>query len=349
MKNAGKLGYKSRGINNLPERELVRRIALTAASGRFPQLKNGIGEDAAVLSVPRGHEIVVTTDFSLEGTHFRRDWHSAESAGHRCLSRGLSDLAAMGAKPLAAFLSLAVPAGTSRQWIDGFFRGLLALAAEHKVPLAGGDLARSPSAGVLADIVLVGSVPKGRALLRSSARAGDAIYVTGILGGAAVELDRLSKASQNIRMPHSTDGLIVRRVGRMNAEEHPQLFPQPRIAAGLALQKLTTRIACMDVSDGLAMDLDRLCEASGVAAELDAAKIPLAAGATLEQALHGGEDYELLFTAPASAKIPRRLGGIAVACIGRVVLQKPRQPRIMLISPDGRRNPLSARGWEYEF
>src|SRR5580698_1112652 len=169
-----KRDHKHRGINGLPERELIRQIMRMSAGKHFPHLKTGIGDDAAVLQVPRGHEIVVTTDFCLEGTHFRRDWHSAESAGHRCLARGLSDLAAMGAKPLAAFLSLALPVGTPRPWVDGFFRGLLALAAEHKVPLAGGDLARSPgrgkSAGALADIVLVGSVPAGRALLRSSAK-----------------------------------------------------------------------------------------------------------------------------------------------------------------------------------
>jgi thiamine-monophosphate kinase len=348
-----KKDHKLRGINGLPERELIRQIMGMSAGKRFPQLKTGIGDDAAVLQVPRGHEIVVTTDFCLEGTHFRRDWHSAESAGHRCLARGLSDLAAMGAKPLAAFLSLAIPAGTPRPWIDGFFRGLLALAREHNVPLAGGDLARSPgqgkSAGVLADIVLVGSVPMGRVLLRSTAKPGDLIYVTGALGGAAAELAKLSNVMKQTRVPHSKDGFIVLRVGRMNAEDQPHLFPQPRIAAGIALQKRRSRIPCMDISDGLAMDLDRLCEASGVAAELDAAQIPLATGATLEQALHGGEDYELLFCAPASAKIPRRLGGVAVTRIGRIVPKQRRQRRLTLISPDGRRGPLVARGWEYEF
>lgn len=354
MTNSARNPAKSRRISSLPEREQVRRIAKAAATGSFPQLETGIGDDAAVLALPRGHQIVVTTDFSLEGTHFRRDWHSPESAGHRCLARGLSDLAAMGADPLAAFLSLAVPAGISRPWLDGFFGGLLALAAQYQIPLAGGDLAASPgkarSARVLADVVLLGSVPKGRALLRSSAQPGDSLYVTGTLGGAAAELASLSI--------NSAPSKILRRLtGPTDSHDHPHLFPQPRIAAGLALRTLNQRIACpiacMDISDGLAIDLSRLCEASSksgltLAAELDAHAIPLAPDATLQQALTGGEDYELLFTAPPSAKISRQIGGLAITRIGRIVTKKPRQPQLTLLLPNGSRKPLPAQGWEYQ-
>ena len=155
------------------ELQLIERIRRQAQSGvRGSGVRLGIGDDCAVLRVPRGHEMVVTTDFSLEGRHFRRDWHSAASAGHRCLARGLSDLAAMGAWPAGVFLSLALPAAYEAAWVDGFLDGLLALAAEHGVELAGGDTAEAPGAEVLADIVCVGSVPRGRALLRSGAWVG---------------------------------------------------------------------------------------------------------------------------------------------------------------------------------
>ena len=147
----------------------------------------GIGDDCAILRIPAGHEALVTTDFSLEGVHFRREWHSAEVIGHRCLTRGLSDIAAMGGTPIAAFLSLAVPSGIPQKWVDRFMKGLLELAGENGVTLAGGDTAQS-AAGVCADIVVVGSAPKGSAIRRSRARPGDLLYVTGVLGGAAAAL-----------------------------------------------------------------------------------------------------------------------------------------------------------------
>ena len=161
--------------------ERIRR----RAGGPATSLQLGIGDDCAILRPRPGQDLLVTTDFSLEGRHFRRDWHSPESIGHRALARGLSDLAAMGARPMAAFLSLALPRSVARDtdWLDGFLDGLLGLAAQHSVPLAGGDTSESPSEHVLADIVLLGSAPQGRALRRSGARAGDLIYCTGALGG----------------------------------------------------------------------------------------------------------------------------------------------------------------------
>jgi len=318
------------------ERQRVRKLA-RARRGSFPQLALGIGDDAALLRVPAGHEVAVTTDFSLEGVHFRRDWHSAESAGHRCLARGLSDLAAMGADPVAAFLSLAVPRELAGAWTDNFFSGLLALARRYKVPLAGGDLTRNPKT-VLADIVLVGSVPRGQALLRSCARAGDFLYVTGSIGGAAAELAAIAKKKSG------SSG------AKKSSSRHPHLFPKPRIAAGIALRQLRSRIACLDISDGLSLDLARLCEASSaklsVAAEIDEASLPIADGATLAEALTGGDDYELLFTAPPRTRIPAKLGGIAITRIGRITLRKHNQPQLTLISPSGKRITLKARGWE---
>ena len=150
--------------------------------GETPALLLGIGDDCAVLRPMAGEDLVVTTDFTLEGRHFHRDWHTADSAGHRTLARGLSDLAAMGARPLAAFLSLALPAAQAddTRWTEQFLGGLLALAERYGVPLAGGDTSESPSEHLLADIVLLGAVPQGTALRRSGARPDDGLFVTGL-------------------------------------------------------------------------------------------------------------------------------------------------------------------------
>src|SRR5258708_921172 len=164
--------------------ERIRRQANRPISG---EIRLGIGDDCAILRPKPGEELAVTTDLSIAGRHFRLDWHSPESVGHRTLARGLSDIAAMGARPVAAFLSLGLPRelalarGRKSAWVDRFLNGFLLLAEAHHTPLAGGDLAESPVA--VADIVLVGVVPRDRALLRSGARPDDLLYVTGDLGG----------------------------------------------------------------------------------------------------------------------------------------------------------------------
>ncbi len=341
------------------ERALIAAIRSRAGKGRG-SLRLGIGDDCAILRPPNGHEIVVTTDLSLEQVHFRRDWHPAESAGHRCLARGLSDLAAMGARPLGAFLSLAVPGELTirendRSWLDRFLDGLLALAEAAGVPLAGGDTAQSPafdargrkqSGLAAADIVLVGSVRRGHALLRSAARMGDVIYVTGELGGAAAELLAVG------RNPAKYAGLNKAAAG------HPHLYPTPRIGAAQKLASTRRIHAAIDLSDGLSTDLAHICEESGVAAELDAAAIPIHPLATraeqdgwvpsaLALALHGGEDYELLFTAPKWTRIPRRIGGVNLHPIGQIKARKGRQPRVVLRGRDGGGTALESGGWEH--
>jgi thiamine-monophosphate kinase len=311
------------------ERELI--AAIRKRAGRLPRNRGivslGIGDDCAVLHPRRGEEIVVTTDLSLENVHFRRDWHPPQSVGHRCLARGLSDLAAMGARPEAAFLSLALPAELTGKWMEGFFNGLMALAERSRVPLTGGDLAKSSF--VIADIVLLGSVPTGRALLRSGARAGDLIYVTGALGGAAAELRALERRPA-----------VFRRTDKLR---NPHLYPEPRLAAGRKLLRLAT--AAIDLSDGLSTDLAHLCQESGLAAEIDSEAIPVDARATLEQALHGGEDYELLFTASPKAKVPRQLGGVLAHPIGRMK-KRGKGPQVQLLRR-GKPAALAAAGWEH--
>jgi thiamine-monophosphate kinase len=312
-------------------------------------LRLGIGDDCALLAQRRGEELAVTTDLSIAGRHFRLDWHQPEAVGHRALARGLSDLAAMGARPVASFLSLGLPLSLTvtsgrgrtglRSWADRFLDGLLALAEVHKIPLAGGDLAEAPVA--VADIVLVGAVPRGRALLRSGAKPGDLLYVTGALGGAAAGLaclTALAKAQPGRpnppRIPKKLEALLA-----------PHLYPQPRIRQGLWLQRHGLASAALDLSDGLSTDLAHLCEESGVAAEVDAALLPLYPGATLAQALHGGEDYELLFTA-LPARLPRSIAGVKITKIGRIVKARPSQPRATLLTSKGAQ-PLEPQGWEH--
>jgi thiamine-monophosphate kinase len=332
----------------LPQGELplVRHIRARAAHAASSSVPLGIGDDCALLRPRPGQEFAVTTDLSIAGRHFRLDWHPPESIGHRALARGLSDLAAMGASPVAAFLSLGMPRdltlskGRRPAWIQGFLDGLLALAATHKTPLAGGDLSESPIP--LADIVLIGSVPRGKALLRSGARPGHLLYVTGNLGGATAALVRLAElATAHPAGPHPPR--IPQKAATLLA---PHLYPHPRIAQGLWLQRRALASAAIDLSDGLSTDLAHLCEESSVAAEIDAALLPIHSAATLHQALNGGEDYELLFTAPSTARLPKTIAGVPITRIGRILPARCNRPTVTLLTSQGRQ-PLDPQGWQH--
>jgi len=308
----------------LKEKPLLQWIR-RAAAGRGRGLGLGIGDDCAVLRLPRGHEALVTTDFSLEGVHFRRDWHPAGSIGHRCLTRGLSDIAAMGGIPRATFLSLALPPDLPQTWVDGFVTGFVKLARRHSVPLAGGDTAQSPD-GVLADIVVLGSVPAGKAILRSGAQPGDLLYVTGTLGSATAALERL-RAGEKLR-----------------PESHPKHFyPEPRLAVGQFLREKKLATAMIDISDGLSTDLAHICEESGVGAVVYAEALPVAVRTSDALALHGGDEYELLFTAPPNRRMPKEIAGVPITRIGEIL----RGREIRLATPDGRTQPLTPAGWQH--
>ena len=316
----------------LGELEIINRIRRLSnhkgnRKGRLSRLvRAGIGDDCAVVRLPPGWEALVTTDFSLEDVHFRRRWHPADVVGHRCLARGLSDIAAMGGEPLAAFLSLALPPNLPQRWVDNFFQGFMNLAEQFKITLAGGDTAQSPN-GILADIAVIGSVPKGKAVLRSGAGPGDLIYVTGKLGGAAAVLRSLLSSPRT----------------RLRPSDHPaHFYPVPRIDVGKYLRGHKLAAAMIDISDGLSTDLNHICDESGVGSRIEAEKIPRAENATLELALHGGEDYELLFTAPASRHVPKKIGGISVTRIGEIV-----RGRGMRILRGGKWQRFSPRGWEH--
>jgi len=228
-----------------------------------------IGDDCAVIAPPRNLDLLFTTDFFIEGIHFERAL-AAEKVGHNALARSLSDIAAMGGTPRYCLLSIAVAPWVDQVWLDGFYRGVNRLLKPTKARIAGGDLSHANQ--LVCDVMVCGSIAKGKALLRSGARPGDLIYVSGPLGGW---------------------------------RHRPVIIPRLDIGRKL-LGKAT---ACMDISDGLALDLHRLCLSSRLSAAIDS--VPLLPGATIEQAFHDGEDYELLFTAPPKKRVP----GIAIGCV----------------------------------
>jgi thiamine-monophosphate kinase len=315
----------------LPEKALIDRIRRNISSARASQVIRGIGDDCAVLRLPTNHDALVTTDFTLEGVHFRRAWHSPEIVGRRCLTRGLSDIAAMGGDPVALFLSLAIPKQLPQSWVDRFMKGFMDLARDFHVPLAGGDTAQSP-AGVLADIIVLGSVPRGLAILRSTARAGDRIYVTGELGGAAAALEDLRKRSIKVA-----------------PRDYPRHFhPIPQVAIGRFLCEKKLVSSMIDLSDGLSTDLAHICAESRVGARIEEDLIPRATvgrparGVSMDAALHGGEDYELLFTAPKLKRIPARILGVPITSIGEIT-----RNRSITLLKDGARCKLESRGWEH--
>jgi thiamine-monophosphate kinase len=319
------------------EKALIAQIRRVAALSKNRSVVTGIGDDCAVLRLltPQGKQAdtLVTTDFTLEGIHFRRDWHSPESVGHRCLARGLSDIAAMGGDPVAAFLSLALPRNLPQSWVARFARSLISLAEHYGVTLAGGDTAESPN-GVLADIIVVGSAPKSKAVLRSGARPGHLIYVSGELGGSAAAVGEMRKKPKR----------------KLDPRKYPRhFFPEPRLELGRILREKGLASAMIDTSDGLSTDLAHICEESGVGAEIQAELIPRARvgkpsrEVDLEFALHGGEDYELLFTAPRGKRMPSRIAGVPLTQIGHIT----RSRKIFLFNQGHAGYELEPRGWEH--
>ncbi len=313
------------------ESEFVRWLS-AHARGRGAGLRLGIGDDSALVRPRPGFETILTTDLSIEGVHYVRALHPPRAVGHRALARALSDVAAMGGRPRFALLSLAVSSDVSRHWVEEFYAGLLALARRESVRLIGGDTAVVAGRG-FADVVVVGEVAVGRALLRSGARPGDHIYVSGRLGLSALGLELLKSK---------------RRRG-LNAAVRAHLFPAPRVALGQFLAERRLASALMDLSDGLSLDLARLCQASGVGAQLRAECIPRAgfggARRSLERALHGGEDYELLFTVPGHkiSQMPASFRGVPLHSVGRMVAARG----ISLELPDGTRSTLAPQGYDH--
>lgn len=295
------------------ETALIRQIRNLAGNAASKSVLQSIGDDCAVVRPPANRDLVFTTDFVLENRHFTLDTHTPGEIGHKALARSLSDLAAMGAEPLFCLVSLGVPSNLAARFIPRFYKGLLALGAMYNITLAGGDLAQFPN--VIADVMCCGTVPRGKALLRSAAKVGDTIYVTGVLGSSAL-------------------GFRTRRGQAWKQHRNPQ----PRVGIGLELRRLGVTCA-MDISDGLSLDLARLCEESNVGAELNS-PLPIARGASLEDALHGGEDYELLFTASPRRKMPLAIDGLNITKIGRIT---PRAAHAITLD----HHPIPKRGFDH--
>jgi thiamine-monophosphate kinase len=310
-------------VAELGELALIERIRARIPQAP-PYVVIGIGDDAAVLEPERNALEVLTTDCQVEGIHFDFAFVSPADIGHKALAVNLSDLAAMGALPRIALLSLVLPPAWPVAHVDALVDGMIALAQRARISIVGGNIARSPGP-LIVDVTVTGSVHRRRILTRSAARAGDELYVTGSLGGSAAGLRRLA---QN---PASTD-IVVDRYRR----------PEPRTRFGLMLGRNQAARACIDLSDGLADGVRQIGNASGLGAIIDAGALPLEDGATLRDALSGGEDYELLFAVSPRQRsrltsVRRLVKDLSVTRIGRLT-----SDRTLLLGRDGSTEALPA-------
>ena len=296
------------------EAQMIREIQRITGHAKDRRLVLPIGDDAAAFRTQPGRLILVSTDALVEGIHFDLTYCSPEDVGWKALAVNLSDIAAMGGTPLYATTSIALTRKTSADFVGRLYRGLASIARQHAVTVIGGDTCRSPQ-GIFLDVTIIGEVEPTHMLTRHRARPGDMLYVTGELGGSSVGLELLSRSRR--RIPRSA---TIRR----------HLRPQPRCAAGRFLGERKLASAMIDLSDGLSTDLARLCEQSGVGALVEASQLPLAKipgrqrqllpNPLLHYALHGGEDYELLFAVPPrfSQRVPGQIDGLPVHRIGCV-------------------------------
>ncbi|HEV2799400.1 MAG TPA: thiamine-phosphate kinase [Pyrinomonadaceae bacterium] len=341
-------------------RQVLNPERTTRLDGRPAQadgLVLGIGDDAAVLRGRAGLDSVITVDLLVEDVDFRCN-ALPHDIGYKALAVSLSDVAAMGARPRWALLSLGLPQAIyDSSYADGIYEGFLSAAREFDVALIGGDVSRTPERIVI-DSIVIGETTRGRAVLRSGARPGDHIYVTGTLGGAAAGLKLLEHAGAQ-----RTQAARERTLSGLAELMRRQSRPAPRVRCGALLGERRLASAMIDLSDGLSSDLAHLCERSGVGAHIEAARIPVApllrrAAAVnrtrlareltrdaLSLALHGGEDFELLFTVRPrdAARLPRTLGGVRLTRIGEVTEAREG----IRISQDGRTTVLRPSGFEH--
>ena len=327
--------------NPLTEDSILRKILASCrpapGSGIGQSIPLGIGDDATLFRPRRRHDTILTCDWFLEGTHFLRDDHPPDSVGWKCLARAVSDIAAMGGTPRCFLLGLALPASLTGPWLDDFLAGLRRASRKLGCALAGGDTTRRDE--VLINVTVVGEVKAGSAALRSGARAGDVLYVSGRLGEAELGLRilRQGKKPPRVRNP------LTRK----------HLYPEPRVALGQWLAGARLVSSMMDLSDGLSSDLPRLCAASGVGARLEMVRIPrvrIPKHAFREGidstrlALHGGDDYELLFTVPPHRLqiVPASFQGVPLTSIGTVT----RKREVVILEESGGKQQLLASGWD---
>ncbi len=289
-----------------------------------------LSDDAAIISPPEGCELIITKDAISEGIHFIGN-ESPDLIASKALRVNLSDLAAMGAQPLCYFLALMLPKNTSEQWLEKFASGLKQTGEEFSIHLAGGDTTAT-NGNLSISITAIGSVPKGVALRRNGAKIGDDIYVSGTLGDSALGLQLLSSRAQ----PRDLDkDFFINRY----------LTPQPRISLGVSLRTIAN--SAMDISDGLAQDLGHICTASNVGAVIYSDKIPTTNKQQLEAALSGGDDYELLFTAPPEKSetiknLAKKLS-LPLTCIGKITSGNS----VQVLDENGKEITLNKKGFSH--
>ena len=322
-------------------KSLARVLASKGSRENGAGLRLGIGDDAAILASKPNCDWVVSCDAFLEGIHFLARTDPPDSVGYKSLVRATSDLAAMGALPRYFFLTLALPAGCTGKWFNGFLEGMARASRQLKIQTAGGDTTRDSKISI--SITVVGEIRPGRAITRSGARRGDLIFVTGRLGRAALGLE-----------------LIQRGFGRDNRIREllePHFYPRIHVELGAWLARHRIASSMMDISDGLSTDLSRLCIASRVGARVNEQSVPtvkLSAAQSrslknlnfdpMELALHGGDDYGLLFTVPRklAARLRRAPGFRDITQIGEIKSGSS----ILLVNADGRTRRLKPRGWD---
>jgi thiamine-monophosphate kinase len=334
-------------------RERARKRGVTAG------LVRGIGDDAAVVKAFVGSDVVISTDLLIEDVDFRRHTTEPDLLGHKALAVSLSDVAAMGARPRWALLSIGLPRDAWKpEVLDRFYQGFFQLAGRYGVGLIGGDISRTPDRIVI-DSIVMGECLMGREVFRSGAKPGDQLYVTGFLGDAAAGLRLIERGA---RLHSPTPGETIAATGGGEDEPHPidrlllrQLRPEPRVGWGLLLGEQQLATAMIDISDGLSSDLNHLCAESKVGALIDASHLPIdplvaelsgrRALDPLMLALHGGEDFELLFTVNAEnvASLPRRVDGVSLTRIGEI----KEASFGVRISEGSRTWNLEPGGWEH--
>jgi thiamine-monophosphate kinase len=296
----------------------------------------GVGDDAAVFQPRAGYETILTCDWFLEGSHFLRNKHPADAVGWKCLARALSDIAAMGGEPRCFVLSLALPVSHTGSWLDGFLAGLRRAEERFQCFLAGGDTTRSNR--ILIQVTVVGEARCNSAMLRRGAQPGDLLFVSGQLGEAELGLRQLRRTG---------------KTSRRDPQLRKHLYPEPRLELGAWLARNRLATAMMDVSDGLSTDLARLCAASRVGAKVQSKQLPLptrgqrsklSKRTLLEVAVHGGDDYELLFTVSRAnvRRVPPRFKGLRLTRIGEI----SRERWIRIEIPERGDVVLAPRGWD---
>lgn len=293
-------------LKRLGEFGLIQRLT-AGLPKRRGALRQGVGDDCAVIRIPGSRDLLATTDMLIEGVHFRSDWSSMEEIGRKAMLANISDIAAMGGKPRFGLVAVGLPPRSSLQGVDAMFRGLRREARRAGVLLVGGDTDRSQR--LLITVTLLGDVEKGRALTRDGARPGDILYVTGRLGEGGRAL-----AAKSI------------------------FIPPLRVSVGRELVRKKLAQSCIDISDGFLQDLTHLLRESCVGAEIEVDRLPGSAPTSLK--LTSGDDYEILFSTPPRVKIPKKIHGVRVTRVGRIL---PWREGVRMVDRRGREVPLPRR------